>query len=57
MLSTAPQQSGVLKALNHGRPAEPIGPRRKRAKQFKIIESQKRIIFFCNLTAALLFPH
>jgi hypothetical protein len=32
---------GMLRAINHGRPDEPAGPRRKRAKQYTIIESQK----------------
>jgi hypothetical protein len=54
VFSYAQQRLGMLKAINHGRPAE---PRWERAKQFKIIESQKQITFVCNLTEALLLTH
>jgi hypothetical protein len=28
---------GMSRAINHGRPADPVGPRRKRAKQYEIV--------------------
>jgi hypothetical protein len=32
---------GMLKAINHGRPVERVEPRKKRARQYTIIESKR----------------